>query len=266
MDDVIIKISNLKKSFGEKEILKGIDLEVRKGELIGYIGPNGAGKSTTVKLLLGLLSDYEGKIEFYGKDIKDDISYRQKIGYVPEASSLYEELTPIEYLNFIASLYGIDSEETELKSKGILSLLGIEEERFNYRLSTYSKGMKQKVLFTASLIHNPDILFLDEPLNGMDANSVSIVKEVMSEFVMRGKIIFYSSHILEIVEKISSRIVIIDNGVIAANAPFDELKSDLHDSTLESLFNEITGFTNHSEIANEIVNVVTDAKGESNGK
>ena len=102
MDDVIIRISDLKKSFGEKEILKGIDLEVKKGELIGYIGPNGAGKSTTVKLLLGLLSDYEGKIEFYGKDIKDDISYRQKIGYVPESSSLYEELTPIEYLNFIA--------------------------------------------------------------------------------------------------------------------------------------------------------------------
>lgn len=264
MNDTVIRISNLRKSYGEKEVLKGVDLEVKRGELLGYIGPNGAGKSTTVKLLLGLISDYDGYIEFYGRDIEEDSSYRKRIGYVPESSALYEELTAVEYLKFIASLYGIDGEDAEPKIKSLLRLLDIEEEKFDYRLSTFSKGMKQKVLITAALLHNPDILFLDEPLNGMDANSVSIIKEVMNEFVNRGKVIFYSSHIMEVVEKISSRIVIIDNGVVMADGPFEELKDSAADLSLESLFNEITGFTNHAEIADEIVNLVTEIAGDLN--
>lgn len=259
MSNKAISLKNLTMSFGEKEVLKGINLEVGKGEVIGYIGPNGAGKSTTIKIILGIVEGYGGQVEVLGKDISEgDISYKNKIGYIPEVTDIYDCLTAYEYLTFIGGLYGIEEEVLKEKIEAMIELFGISES-LHSRISSYSKGMRQKVLIISSLIHNPDILFFDEPLTGLDANSVMIFKELMSLLAKEGKTIFYSSHIMDVVEKISDRIILINGGNIVANGSFEELKSSNNEDSLESIFNDLTGFNNHKEIAEKFVSLV---KGE----
>ncbi len=254
----VIEINDLKMSYEKdtEDILKGIDLKVYPGQIIGYIGPNGAGKSTTVKILLGILNNYRGEVKIFGKDIsKDGIEYKRKIGYVPETPEIYDDLTGEEYLMFLGEVYGMEPEQIDTKSQKLMSLFGIEEV-YNSRISSYSKGMKQKLLIIASLIHNPDILFLDEPLSGLDANSVMIFKEVLAQLAALGKTIFYSSHIMEVVEKISDRILLIKDGIIVADGTFDELKSKSKEGSLEAIFNELTGFNKHRDIASEFIKAI----------
>lgn len=255
--EAVIKIENLQMSFGSKEVLKGITLEVYPGQIIGYIGPNGAGKSTTIKIILGLLGGYTGNITVFGKDtLKENSAYKKRIGYVPENAEVYESLTAREYLTFIGELYGKESKDIEEKAKQLMRILGIEEV-LDSRISSYSKGMKQKVLIISSLLHNPDILFLDEPLSGLDANSVIIVKELLAELARRGKTIFYSSHIMDVVEKISNRIILLRDGEILADGSFEELSKQSQDKTLEQIFNQLTGFNNHQKVVEEFVSIVT---------
>ena len=253
--ETIIKIRNLSKSFGDKEVLRKINLDIFKGEIIGYIGPNGAGKSTTVKIMLGLIDEFWGDIEIFGRDIRGNIDYKGKIGYVPETADIYENLTAREYLTFIGELYGMDYEDVDRKAGRLMELFGIKSV-YNSRLSSYSKGMKQKVLIISALINNPDILFLDEPLSGMDANSVMVFKEVLEELAACGKTIFYSSHIMEVVEKLSNRIILIDKGEIVADGSFEDLKGQSMDGSLESIFNQLTGFDEHEKIAKDIVGII----------
>lgn len=256
MDEIILELKNLKKNFGGKEVLKGVDLQVKRGEIIGYIGANGAGKSTTVKIMLGIVDGYEGDVIIFDKNIKDTKGeYKKKIGYVPEVSEVYESLTAMEYLNFIGQLYDLDMEISTQKGKELMNLFGIEEYS-NTRISTFSKGMRQKLILISSIIHNPDILFLDEPLSGLDANSVMVVKELLEILAKEGKTIFYSSHIMDVVEKISHRIVLLNDGKIVADGSFKELKENSHERSLEEIFNEITGFNNHKEIADKISMVI----------
>lgn len=258
MREPIITIKNLIKSYGSKDVLKDINLEVYKGEIIGYIGPNGAGKSTTVKLILGLVEDYQGEILIEGQSIlSGDIDYKRKIGYVPETAEIYENLTAREYLTFIGELYGMDYEIADKKAEKLMELFNIKEV-YDNRISSYSKGMKQKVLIISSLLNDPDILFLDEPLSGMDANSVMVFKEVLSELAKEGKTIFYSSHIMEVVEKLSSRIILINQGQIVADGSFEELKDKSMVGSLEGIFNELTGFNEHEKIAKEIVDTIKE--------
>ncbi|MBC8590267.1 ABC transporter ATP-binding protein [Wansuia hejianensis] len=249
----VIRIKNLRKFFGDKMVLKDINLEVHKGEIIGYIGPNGAGKSTTVKIMLGLIGEYEGQVNILGQDISSgDINYKSRIGYVPEIAEIYENLTAREYLTFIGELYGMDYEVADKKAEKLMELFGIQNV-YDARISSYSKGMKQKTLIISALINDPDILFLDEPLSGIDANSVMVFKEVLAELARNGKTIFYSSHIMEVVEKLSSRIVLINNGEIAADGNIEELREKSLEGSLEEIFNNLTGFNDHQEIAKEIV-------------
>lgn len=253
----ILELKNLKMSFGEKNVLKGINLKVKRGEIIGYIGANGAGKSTTVKIILGLVKGYEGEVVLLGDNIKNgDGEYKRKIGYVPEISELYDSLTASEYLVFSGQLYGMEEKEAYLKAKEMMELFDIGE-ACNKRISSFSKGMKQKVVLIASLLHNPEILFLDEPLSGLDANSVMVVKELLANLAKEGKTIFYSSHIMDVVEKISNRIVLLNNGVIVADGSFEELKNSCNEGSLEEIFNELTGFNNHNEIAQRISKVMS---------
>lgn len=257
-DELLISIKNLRMSYGEHEVLKGIDLEIQKGQVIGYIGPNGAGKSTTIKILLGLVSGYKGEIKILGNDISNgDINYKRKIGYVPEINEMYESLTAYEYLTFIGEVYGIETERVNEKAKRMMSLFGIENV-YHSRISSYSKGMKQKVLIIASLLHNPDILFLDEPLSGLDANSVMVFKELLTELALQGKTIFYSSHIMDVVEKISNRIILINGGQIEADGTFEELKKKCKEGSLEDIFNQLTGFNKHKEIAEEFISIIQE--------
>ncbi|WP_026895624.1 ABC transporter ATP-binding protein [Clostridiisalibacter paucivorans] len=254
----VIEIEDLEMSFGSKKVLKGISLQVYPGQVIGYIGPNGAGKSTTIKIILGLLSGHTGKIKIFGNEIsKDSIEYKKRIGYVPENAEIYDTLTAREYLTFIGELYGKDSKDVEHKAKRMMKIFGIEDV-FNSRISSYSKGMKQKVLIISSLLHNPDVLFLDEPLSGLDANSVIIVKEILAELSKKGKTIFYSSHIMDVVEKISNRIVLLQSGSILADGSFSELRDKSQDSSLEEIFNELTGFNQHKEMAKEFISILEE--------
>ena len=253
-DKPIITIRNLSKSFGNKEVLRDINLDIYKGEIIGYIGPNGAGKSTTVKIMLGLIEEYYGDIKIFGEDIGENINYKARIGYVPETADIYENLTAREYLTFIGELYGMEYEDVDRKSERLMELFGIRNV-YDSRLSSYSKGMKQKVLIISALINNPDILFLDEPLSGMDANSVMVFKEVLEELTRGGKTIFYSSHIMEVVEKLSNRIILIAKGEIIADGSIEELRRSM-DGSLETIFNQLTGFDEHEKIAKDIVSTI----------
>lgn len=252
----IISIRNLRKSYGSKVVLKGIDLEVKRGEVIGYIGPNGAGKSTTVKIMLGLVTDFDGEVNILGKNISSgSIDYKGRIGYVPETAEIYENLTAREYLTFIGELYGMDYSQADEKGQRLMELFGIGDV-YDARISSFSKGMKQKTVIISALLNDPDILFLDEPLTGIDANSVMVFKEVLEQLAKEGKTIFYSSHIMEVVEKLSSRIILINDGQIVADGDIDDLKNRSMESSLENIFNQLTGFNDHEEIAKEIVAVV----------
>lgn len=256
--DVVLSIKDLRKHYGTKEVLKGIDLTVYQGQIIGYIGPNGAGKSTTIKILLGLEADYSGKIEIFGEEINEkNIDYKRKIGYVPEIAEIYDNLTAMEYLTFVAELYGMDFAIADEKAQGLMKAFGLENV-YHSRISSFSKGMRQKVLIISSLIHNPDLLFLDEPLNGLDANSVMVFKEILAMLAAQGKTIFYSSHIMDVVEKISNRIILINDGKIVADGSFNELREKNKEGTLEQIFNQLTGFNEYKVIAEEFVSIIQE--------
>jgi ABC-2 type transport system ATP-binding protein len=179
-----IKISNLQKAYGSALVLKDVNLEVDSGEIIGYIGPNGAGKSTTIKILIGMIPDYAGSVEVMGFDVKTNpLEVKRLIGYVPENASLYDTLSPMEYLRFLGSLYQLETDQIEEKATELLRLFALYDQRDD-RMTTFSKGMKQKVLLISGILHNPKVIFLDEPLSGLDANAVILVKEILSQLVI----------------------------------------------------------------------------------
>lgn len=260
MEDLesIISIKDLQMSYGSKKVLKGISLEIPRGQIIGYIGTNGAGKSTTIKIMLGILDGYDGKVEIFGQDISNgNIEYKKKIGYVPEFADIYENLTAYEYICFLGGIYGLEEKKLIVRTKKLMGLFGIEGV-IDSRISSYSKGMKQKLLIICSLLHNPDILFFDEPLSGLDANSVMVFKEVMHTLAKEGKTIFYSSHIMDVVEKVSDRILLLDDGQIVADGSFEELKNNQKEGSLEEIFNQLTGFNDHAKIAKDFVSLVEE--------
>ncbi|WP_274435436.1 ABC transporter ATP-binding protein [Alicyclobacillus sp. ALC3] len=256
--NIAVSIRDLRVVFGTNVVLKGVNLNVERGQIIGYIGPNGAGKSTTIKSVLGLVKDYLGEIRIFGQTLEDgELTYKRRIGYVPETAEIYDALTAGEYLTFIGRLYGIDPKTAERKARALMGILDLSS-AYNSRLSSYSKGMRQKVLLISSLLHNPDILFLDEPLSGLDANSVSVVKDILTQLAAKGKTIFYSSHIMEVVEKISNRIVLLNDGLVVADGTFEELSAQASERSLEEVFNDITGFHEHTDIAARFVSTVEE--------
>lgn len=248
----VLKLEHISKNFGNKEVLKDISFSVNSGEIIGYIGSNGAGKSTTIKIILGLIDDYEGDVYVFGENIRVITDYKRKIGYVPEISDMYDNLTAYEYIVFIGMLYGIDSLKAVSKAKEMMSVFGIEE-AIDGRIHTFSKGMRQKLSLITGMLHNPDILFLDEPLGGIDANSILVFKEIMQSLKNEGKTIFYSSHILEVVEKLSDRILLLNEGNIVLDGTMEEVRLKQSDSSLESIFNDVTGFHDHDKLANKFI-------------
>jgi ABC-2 type transport system ATP-binding protein len=242
----IITINNLTKHYSTP-VLKGINLEIEAGKIIGYIGPNGAGKSTTLKILTGIIPDFGGDVKVLGMDVrKEALEIKRKIGFIPENAMLYETLTPMEYLTFIGQLYEMPISDIEKKAQNLLNLFGLSV-NVHQRMNTFSKGMKQKVLLIAGMIHNPEIIFLDEPLSGLDANAVILVKEILVQLRNSGKTIVYSSHIMDVVEKISDRIILINKGEIIANGTFEELKSS-QNSSLEQIFAQLTGSTESTSL------------------
>lgn len=257
MNDLVIHTVNLKKNYQkgneQLEVLKGIDLSIRAGEIIGYLGSNGAGKSTTVKILCGLLPDFEGDAYVLGHNLKThNLEIKQHIGYIPENAVMYEQLSPMEYLEFIGTLYGIPIPESREKAERLLSLFEMSSQA-NQRIVSFSKGMKQKIHIISGLLHNPDLIFMDEPLNGLDANAVIIVKEIMSQLVKEGKTIFYCSHLMDVVEKIASRIILLNNGLIVADGTVEALKEQSNASSLEMFFSKLTGGSDMPDKTGQII-------------
>lgn len=252
MENPVISIKNLNKSYGTKQVLKDINLEVFPGQVIGYIGPNGAGKSTTVKILCGLLTDYEGTVTIKRHDVKQDtLEVKKIIGYIPELAELYDVLTPAEYLSFTGSLYGMNEELCQDRIQKMMQAFGLLP-NINQRMDSFSKGMRQKVLIASGLLHNPDIIILDEPLSGLDANSVIIIKELISRLARDGKTIFYCSHMMDVVEKVSDRIILIDQGSVIADGTFETLKQDQGSKSLEQIFASLTSTGTLKDTADEL--------------
>ncbi len=253
----IITVNQVSKTYGKsgnvKKALSNISFDIYPGKIIGYIGPNGAGKSTTIKILAGIIGDFTGEVNILGLDIRTNaLQIKKRIGYIPENAALYDVLTPIEYLQFVGQLYGMDESEIPEKAQKLLELFDLKQVS-KQRINTFSKGMKQKVLLISGLIHNPDIIFLDEPLSGLDANSVIMVKEVLKQLAADGKTIFYSSHIMDVVEKISDRIILIADGTVIADGTFDELSNKNGKESLENLFSKLTGNTDQTARAGEFI-------------
>lgn len=252
----IIQFSRLRKQYSGNYVLKGIDLQVDGGQIIGYIGPNGAGKSTTIKILTGIISDFEGDVNVLGMDIrKQPQEIKQRIGYIPEQAALYEVLTPLEYLDFVGKLYRLEEPVIEKKAWELLRLFELAD-KAETRMSSFSKGMRQKVLLISGLIHNPEIIFLDEPLSGLDANAVILVKEILAQLKQAGKTIFYSSHLMDVVEKISDRIIIISKGEVIADGTFETLKASAHQGSLENIFTALTGDEQHQTTAGHFIDIL----------
>lgn len=223
MKDVTVNISGLRKKYGDLEALSGIDLKVFKGEFFGLIGPNGAGKSSTIKILTGLSFPTEGEVTVAGFDVlKDPVSVKECIGLLPEDLNLYESLTGNEFVHFAGRMYGLEESTVDERSHELFALLDLEEAK-NRLIKEYSFGMKKKVALAAALIHEPKVLFLDEPFNGIDALTMRAVRNVLLELTGRGMTIFFSSHVMEVVEKLCDRIAIIDKGTIVAIGTVPEL-------------------------------------------
>jgi len=252
-----IRVSQLTKMYGNFVAVDHISFEVQRGEILGYLGRNGAGKSTTVKMLTGILPPTNGEILIDGMDVTTHArEIKQRIGYVPESGGLYESLTGFEFLQLVGRLHHMEEKALDYKIPEFLRLFGMEDV-MHQRLSSYSKGMKQKVLISSALIHNPDLIFLDEPLSGLDANSVLIFKELVRHLAEQGKTIFYCSHVLDVVERLCKRVIIIEKGEIVADAQIEQLKEVTARKSLEEVFQKLTDTSEVSDIARAFGSVIT---------
>lgn len=213
-------------------------MEVKDGEVFGFLGPNGAGKSTVIKMLTGILSMDTGSIQINGSDLKTNpLEAKRQIGYVPDNHAVYEKLTGMEYLNFIADIFDISLEERQEKIKTLLEKFSLSADA-NNQIGTYSHGMKQKISVIAALIHNPKVWILDEPLTGLDPQSAFVLKEMMKSHAKAGNTVFFSSHVLDVVEKLCDRIAIINEGKIIAVGTLKDLKAS--GNSLEQYFLALT--------------------------
>jgi len=233
-------MKKLTRRFGDLLAVDSVTLSIPAGQICGYLGPNGAGKTTTVKMLTGLIQPTGGVASVSGFDIqKDTVEAKKRIGYVPESGALYQSLTPFEYLSLIGRLYGMDETALTRRIEEFVDFFQIKDQ-LHQRMNTFSKGMKQKVVIASALIHNPEVIFLDEPLNGLDANSALLLKEVIKNLAGEGKTVFYCSHILEVVESLCDRVVIVDKGKVVADGSVHELKDMTQRSSLAAVFSKLT--------------------------
>ncbi|MBP2239775.1 ABC-2 type transport system ATP-binding protein [Cytobacillus eiseniae] len=237
----MIKVSNLSKRYGSFHAVKNVNLDIQKGELFCFLGPNGAGKTTTIKMMTGLLEPGSGEIEIAGTNIwKEPIEAKKKMAYIPDHPILYPKLTGREFLKFIGSVYQIDQQVFEERVEKYLSLFQLEE-RADELIESYSHGMKQKINLCGAFIHQPDVLFLDEPTVGLDPKGAKTLKNLLQSLSKEGMTVFMSTHILEIAEQMCHRVGIINKGEIIAIGTMDELKGGKTQATLEDLFLELTG-------------------------
>lgn len=236
----MIRAENVFVGFDDKQVLYNVNIHVSGGEIAGYVGPNGAGKTTTMRLLTGTLKPDSGRITIAGVDILDDpVAAKRNFGFVPEHGHLYESFSPIEYLTFIARLYEIDETLAQQRIELLLDYWELSGDA-KRSMTGFSKGMKQKVLLSAALLHRPKVLLLDEPLSGLDAEAVLQFRALLRKWADAGNAVLYSSHILDSVEKIADRVFVIRQGRIIGEGSPEELKTQTAAASLESAFSHLT--------------------------
>ncbi len=256
----MIETRELTRYFDRKAAVQGLDMRVEPGEILGFLGPNGAGKTTTVKILTCMIRPSQGSARVAGFDVvKDPMEVKRRVGYVPEAGAMFEALTAREYLMMVASLRGIATRSAGARIDELMSLFGMLDS-LDQLLREHSKGMRQKVLITSALIGNPDVLFLDEPLNGLDANAALVVKELLRELASQGRTVLFCSHILEVVERICTRITIIDGGRKVAEGTAATIAAETGAANLEQAFARLTGVRDAAEVTRGLLTAL-DADG-----
>jgi ABC-2 type transport system ATP-binding protein len=252
----MLELRNLTKRYNRVPAVEDLNISLQPGEIYGYLGPNGSGKTTTAKMLIGLLEPSRGHIFYQGRDIREDmVGYRRHVGYVPEDPLLYPYMSGLEYLQLVGRLRSIPQSILDPKAERLLDLFSLYGHRYS-PISSYSKGMKQKVLISAALLHNPDILILDEPLSGLDVTSVLTLRSVVQSLAREGKIILYSSHVLEVVEKMCSKVVILYKGRVVADDDVGRLRDLMHSPSLEDIFSQLVQQQDTEHLANEIVDAM----------
>jgi ABC-2 type transport system ATP-binding protein len=232
----MLAVQHLVKRYGALTAVRDLSFEVRAGEVFGLLGPNGSGKSTTVKVLAGLLAPTDGRVLLDGRDVLTDLlSYKATLGYVPEEPHLYTYLTGPEYLQLVGRLRQIPEDRLTPKIDRFLQLLGLWDDRYQ-TLSQYSKGMRQKILIAAAVLHNPRVVILDEPFSGLDVTAARVLKAFVRALAEHGKIVVFSSHVLEVVEQVCSRVVILKDGAVVGHDSVDHLRETLRLPSLDAVF------------------------------
>ena len=254
----MIHVSHLTKKYGATTAVDDISFEIQQGEIVGYLGPNGAGKSTTLKMLIGLLQPTSGEISVAGYDAATQLlELKRHIGYVPEEAQLYEHLTLVEHLQLIGRLYHLEERLIAQKITELAKLFDMASQA-NQRISSFSQGMRQKCLIMSALLHNPDVLFLDEPFTNLDVTTVTLMKMVLQRLAELGKTILYCTHILEVAETLCPRIMIINAGKLIADASVEELREQTNQTALNEIFTQLTETTGIGEKTEEAIRIVME--------
>jgi ABC-2 type transport system ATP-binding protein len=252
----MLEARGLSKSYGSVPAVQNVNFRLEPGQVLGYLGPNGSGKSTTVRMLTGLLEPTRGEVTQDGEDIHKNLAaYRKRLGYVPEEANLYPYLTGEEYLEMVGTLRAMSEARRKTRIDALLNLFSLWPHR-QVTVGSYSKGMRQRILLIAALMDNPDVLILDEPMSGLDVTSSLILKNLIQELSARGKSIFFCSHVLAVVEKICSQLIILRKGQVIAYGPTIEVLQNVGQSTLEGTFLQLVEDRDISQIVSDIVEVV----------
>lgn len=256
----VLEAIDLTKCYASIPAVNNVTFQLQGGEVLGCLGPNGSGKSTTVKMLMGLLEPTRGRVLYNGEDIhRDLVAYRRQIGYVPEEPNLYPYLTGREYLNLIGTLRGTDRDELEGKISDLLELFSLHPYRHS-PIGSYSKGMRQRILLIAALLDNPAVLILDEPLSGLDAVSALVVKNLVRNLAQMGRAVFYCSHVLEVVEKVCSAVIILRLGAVITHTGVLDLPRVSAQASLEETFAHLVQSADPVEVSQNIIDVISSGR------
>jgi ABC-2 type transport system ATP-binding protein len=252
-----LEVQGLTKRYRRVPVVNEVNFNVNAGEITGYLGPNGSGKSTTVKMLAGLVEPSSGQILLDGVDVRRDwIGFKRRLGYVPEEAHVYPALSGMEYLQLMGRLRELPERVVNEKATDLLKLFSLYPHR-HAPLASYSKGMKQRVLISAALLHDPDVLIFDEPLSGLDVSSSLLFKHLVAELAARGKIILYISHVLEVVERICAKVIIIYKGQIKAEDSVGRLRDLMHLPSLEEIFTQLVQHEDMEAVAKDIAGAIS---------
>ena len=252
----MLELRNVSKHYSGIPAVDNVSFNARPGEVTGYLGPNGSGKTTTLKMITGLIEMTFGQILFQGKPIQDDlVAYKGSMGYVPEEPYLYNHLSGAEYLTMVSQLRNLPPRQTSECIDGLLRMLSLYDDR-HASIAGYSKGMRQKILIAAALMHNPELVLLDEPFSGLDVGSALVLRSLIKKLASRGKTVLFSSHELDTVERISDRVVILHRGKVVADDSIEHLRSLMELPSLEAIFSQLAIEQDTESIAQQIVDLI----------